>query len=499
MNMLSLYNTATRKIEEFRPIDPENVRMYSCGPTVYDYQHIGHMRTYVGDDILIRVLKEQGYKVKQVMNITDVGHLTSDGDTGEDKMEKGAKKAGMSVWEIAKMFERQFFDSLDKLNVQRPDVVMRATHYIKDQIELIEILEEKGFTYQIADGIYFDTSKFKGYSTLLGNKKEDLKAGARVEMVPGKKNPTDFALWKFDPEISKNGEVKRQMDWWFRGPFKGELYKQEQWEKLNELVKQGKVSEKEANEAQKTIGFPGWHIECSAMSMRALGPTFDIHTGGIDHITVHHPNEIAQSESASSVKFVNFWVHPAFLLVEGEKMSKSLENTYTVDDVMSKGFNPLSLRYLFLQTHYRQEMNFTWESLAGAQNALYRIYETASELSELGEVSPEYANKFYEAISNDLDMPKALSIIWELLRSKTPNPVKAATLYKMDEVFGLKIKENSKKLKNVPEEVLKMAKERDDLRRAKRYHLADQMRAKIEKMGFVVEDTKKGSRVTRRI
>ncbi len=293
--MLRLYNTLSRTIQDFKPLNNNQVGIYSCGPTVYDYQHIGHMRRYVGDDILVRVLKFNNYNVKHVMNITDVGHLVSDSDTGEDKMEK----FGMSVWEIAKKFEKQFFDSEKLLNIKKPDVVIRATDAIKDQIGLIQILEEKGFTYKIEDGIYFNTSKFPDYFKLSGQNPDELKAGARVAITEGKKNISDFALWKFSSQ-----NEKRAMEW----------------------------------DSPWGVGFPGWHIECSAMSMKNLGQTFDIHTGGIDHISIHHTNEIAQSQAATGRKFVNYWVHHNFLTVENEKMSKSLNNFYTVEDVVKKGF-----------------------------------------------------------------------------------------------------------------------------------------------------------------
>lgn len=459
--MLKLYNTLTRKIEEFKPMDPNFIRMYSCGPTVYDYQHIGHLRRYVGDDILIRVLEFNGYKVKHVMNITDVGHIVSDQDTGEDKVEKKAKEEGVSAWEIAKKFEKHFFYSCEKLNIEKPDVVMRATDYIKEQIDLIKILWGKGYTYKTSDGIYFDTSKFQNYSRLSGQKKEELKAGARIEMKE-KRNPTDFTLWKFSP--STDSGQKRQMEW------------DSPWGK----------------------GFPGWHLECSTMAMKTLGPTLDIHTGGIDHIAVHHTNEIAQSESATGKTFVNYWIHHAFLLVEGEKMSKSLKNYYTVDDVIKKGFDPLALRYLYLQTHYRQEMNFTWEALEGAQNALNRLREEVASFDKPEIGCSEFEQNFLEAVNDDLNMPNALSIVWELLKSNYPKSAKAESLYKMDEVLGLDLKKAQvKKPLEIPAEVLKLVKEREDLRKHKRFHLSDQLRNKIKKMGWEIEDKDGETRITR--
>lgn len=450
--MLRIYNTLTRKIEDFRPLKPPHVGMYACGPTVYDFQHIGHMRRYVGDDILVRTLKYNGFEVKHVMNITDVGHLTSDADTGEDKMEKGALEQNLSVWDLAKKFEKQFFQSMDALNIARPKVVVHATDAIKDQIELVKILEEKGFTYKTPDGIYFDSSKFKKYGELTRQSSKDLKAGARVDMGE-KKHPTDFALWKF------SGEAKRQMEW------------DSPWGK----------------------GFPGWHIECSAMSMKALGPSLDIHTGGIDHIPVHHTNEIAQSEAASGKKFVNYWVHHAFLLVEEQKMSKSLGNYITVQDVEKKGFDPMALRYLYLQTHYRQEMNFTWDALQGAQKALERLRGEVSTYEQPKIGCAEFEERFEAAINNDLNMPEALAIVWELVHSDYPTHAKAKSLFKFDKVLGFnltQIKSSALKVHNegVPGDIQKLVEEREKLRKERRFHLADQLRNKIIKMGYEVHD-----------
>lgn len=465
---MRIYNTLSRKVEEFKPLNPPHVGMYACGPTVYDYQHIGHMRRYVGDDILVRVLRSNNFDVKHVMNITDVGHLTSDADTGEDKMEKGAKAQHLSVWDLAVKFERQFFDSCKDLNIVRPDVVVHATERIEDQIELIKILEEKGFTYKTSDGIYFDTSKFKDYGKLGGQSSKEIKPGARVEMGE-KKHPTDFALWKFSPNPPAGGS-KRQMEW------------DSPWSK----------------------GFPGWHIECSAMSMKELGPTFDIHTGGIDHISIHHTNEIAQSEVASGKPFVKYWVHHAFLLVNGEKMSKSLGNFITVQNVVEKGFDPLALRYLFLQTHYRQEANFTWEALEGAQKALERLRNDVQSYDEpkVGSRSPslrsgvsgrgaEFEQRFNDAVNNDLNMPEALAIVWELVKSDYPSSAKAESLFKFDKVLGLNLKSQTPKSKrdeNIPENVQKLVQEREELRKQKRFHLSDQLRNKIKKLGWEVHD-----------
>ncbi len=469
--MLKIFNTLTRQIEDFQPIDAYNVKVYACGPTVYDYAHIGHMRRYVGDDILIRVLEFDGYKVTHAMNITDVGHLVSDQDTGEDKMEKGAKKLGLSVNEIAKKFENQFINSMKLLGNKMPDLLLRATEHIQEQIELIQILEEKGFTYKTKDGIYFDTSKFPEYDQLSKQPLENIKAGVRIDLGE-KRNPTDFALWKFSYsngrsfDSAQDGSAsRRQMEW----------------------------------ESPWGVGFPGWHIECSAMSMKALGLSFDIHTGGIDHINIHHTNEIAQSEAASGKKFVNYWVHHNFLTVEDEKMSKSLGNFYTVEDIVKQGYEPLALRYLYLQTHYRQEMNFTFDALKAANVALNKLRDEVLSWDDPdGKGVEDYENLFFETINNDLNMSKALSIVWETVKSNYPTSAKKETILRFDKVLGLDL-ENAqkyrKRIDKVSEKVLKMVEERERLRKEKHYHMADELRFKIQKMGYDVEDKKEGPKI----
>src|SRR3989344_3757465 len=324
--MLKLYNTLTRKKEIFKSILDKKVGLYTCGPTVYLYQHIGNLRSYVFSDILKRVLLFNGYNVRHVVNVTDVGHLTSDADVGEDKMEKAAQKEGKTAKDIAHFYFSVFKNDLEKLNILQPDLWPKATEHIKEQIGIIKILEKKGFTYETEDGIYFDTSKLKDYGKLARLNIKGLKEGARVD-VRGKKNKTDFALWKF------SGDEKRQQEWGFKG----------------------------------RMGFPGWHIECSAMSMKYLGKHFDIHTGGEDHIAVHHTNEIAQSEAATGNKFVNYWLHGAFLTFKGEKVSKSKGGLYTVSELEEKGYSPLDFRYLCLLTHYRKSLNFSLENLDAAR------------------------------------------------------------------------------------------------------------------------------------
>lgn len=484
--MLKLYNTLSRSIETFTPLHYTVVGIYSCGPTVYDYQHIGHMRRYVGDDILIRILQWNGYDVTHVMNITDVGHLVSDDDAGEDKMEKGAKKFGMSVWDIAKKFEKQFFDSTDALNIMRPDVLMHATDYIDEQIALIELLEKKGFTYQIADGIYFDTSKFPDYFKLSRQNPEDLKAGARVEMVEGKKNISDFALWKFSYPNGRSFDAaqddsasRRQMEW------------DSPWGK----------------------GFPGWHIECSAMAMDVLGSTLDIHTGGIDHIAIHHTNEIAQSEAATGKQFVNYWVHHNFLVVDNQKMSKSLGNFFTVQDVIEKGYDPLALRYLYLQTHYRQEMNFTWESLNAARIAYQRLIREVSSIkyqvlssgemhvSMDADAEKVFEQRFIDALNDDMNTAKALAVMWETINSRLPANEKMTALSVMNQLLGLQLferEEQEEKVTSVPQEIEDMVKEREAFRQAGDFAAADELRKKIEEVGYIVTDTKEGSQVTKK-
>ncbi|HSW88658.1 MAG TPA: cysteine--tRNA ligase [Candidatus Saccharimonadales bacterium] len=494
--MLKLYNTLTRSIEEFKPLDPQKVTMYSCGPTVYDYQHIGHMRRYVGDDVLARVLKLNGFIVKRVMNITDVGHLVSDSDEGEDKMEKGARKFGMSVWKIAKMFEKQFVESCESLLIEKPNILMHATDYIKEQIDLIRVLEEKGFTYQISDGIYFDTSKFPEYTKLSRQKEDALKAGARVEMTEGKKQATDFALWKFSypngrsfDSAQDDAAKRRQMEW----------------------------------ESPWGIGFPGWHIECSAMSLEGLFKAFtdgkllqdkvrtiDIHTGGIDHIAIHHTNEIAQAEAATDKKFVDYWVHHNFLQVNGEKMSKSLGNFYTVQDVIDKGFDPMALRYLYLQTHYRQEMNFTWESLEAAEKGLQRLRGEIAKLSKdatfpphlnplpHGEEKNEFQEKFLDAVNDDMNMAKALAVVWELMKSDFSDKEKTNSVIAMDNVLGLELfkKDQLRTTYKIPEEVKKLVEQREVFRKQKDFKKSDELRDEISERGYEIKDTPSGPQIT---
>jgi cysteinyl-tRNA synthetase len=462
--MLKLYNTLTRKKEIFKPLKGKRVGLYTCGPTVYYFAHIGNLRTYIFEDILKRVLEYNGYKVRHVMNITDVGHLTSDADTGEDKIELGAKRERKTAWEIAEFYTKAFKNDLKLLNIKEPNVWIKATETIADQINLIKILEKKGFTYKISDGIYFDTSKLKNYGRLWP-KKMELKAGARIEMVPGKKNPTDFALWKFTPP-----GVKRQMEWdspWGRG-------------------------------------FPGWHTECVVMSIKELGVPFDIHCGGVDHILIHHTNEIAQAEAAFGKVFANFWLHGEFLVLEKEKMAKSKWEIITLEKLIEKGFNPLAYRYFCLGTHYRKKLQFSWQGLKASQNALNNLYQRILEIKEKKiphfsrsrkvEDGNFYREKFLEFINDDLNMPKALALTWKLIDDKNlSDKEKYSLLLDFDKVFGL----NFEKLKKpkIPEKIKKLAKIREEYRKEGDFKSADEIRKKIKEMGYWVEDTKEGPKI----
>lgn len=441
-----LYNTLTSKKEIFKPIYEKKVRMYHCGPTVYDFAHIGNMRAYVFADILRRTFEYFGYQVKQVINITDVGHLVSDTDEGEDKIEKTAKKEGKTAEEIARFYENAYYKDLANLNINIKNTVFpRATEHISEQIEIIKILEEEEVAYKISDGIYFDTSRFAEYGKLGNINIKEQKEGSRVEVNNEKRNPVDFALWKFSKP-----EEKRLQEW----------------------------------ESPWGVGFPGWHIECSAMSRKYLGQPFDIHTGGIDHIPVHHNNEIAQSECAFSVPLANFWLHNEFLTVEGEKMSKSLGNIFTIDNLKERSVYPLAFRLWLLSGHYRSPMNFTWDSVLGSQKSLEKLVFEFDNLPN-EELDKEIIIEFEKLISDDLDTPKALALLHESYSSKKSKK----TIVEMDKVLGLNIEKLSKEIKeDVPEEILKMKKERDKARLAKNWQKSDELRAEIEKEGFILED-----------
>ncbi len=485
---MRLYNTLSRQIEEFQPLSQNEVGLYACGFTVYDYTHLGHLRRYTMDDVLIKTLRHAGYKVKFVQNVTDVGHLSSDADTGEDKLEKGAKKYHQSVWEIAKKFEDYYWRSMDLMGNFKPDISCKATEHIEAQIDLVSELEKNGMTYVIeGDGVYFDTSKIDDYGKLAQLQLAGQQVGARLEVVPGKKNPSDFALWKFE----RPGE-NRQMVW------------SSPW-------------------AER--GFPGWHVECSAMARQYLGDQFDIHTGGIDHIPVHHTNEIAQSEAVTGKKpVVKYWVHHNFVLVNGQKMSKSLGNFFTIDDVIKKGFHPRALRLLFLTAHYRSEMNFTWQNLAGAQKTFHKLlgltvlYRKEQDRLALSEEKMQkvdnYRARFFAALENDLSTPEAMSVMWEMLKSNIPSSDKYDLLIDFDEVLGLGLRQAEQFLseiaaageggavsgsdRDLSPTVNKLLEVRKAARASQNWQLADQLRGELSDLGFEVEDQPDGSQFLRR-
>lgn len=449
---MHLYNTLSRTVEKFHPLRPPAVTMYCCGPTVYDFTHIGHLRKYTMDDVLRRALTYTGYEVKHVMNITDVGHLVGDGDTGEDKMETGAKKYGKTVWEVAQMYTDFFTRSMKAMNVLTPSVVCKATDHISGMIEMIMRLEKKGYTYQTDEAVYFDTSKFTGYEALSGQKQDEKKVAARSEVVEdmSKKNPADFALW-----FKRVGKFTDHTMHW---------------------------------DSPWGDGFPGWHIECSAMSRQYLGDQIDIHTGGIDHIPVHHTNEIAQSEAASAKHpFVKYWIHHNHLMVEGTKMSKSLGNFLTIDDIVKKGFDPMALRLLFLQTHYRNEMNFTWAALEAAQTAYTRFVH---RLREGGDADHVLDDEFATAIRDDLDTSVALSV---LLKAKN---IEQAV--RLDAVLGLGIQSALTSEDVIPPEIQELTQKRFEAKRQKDYVTADALRVQIESKGYKLLDDKDGSRAVKK-
>lgn len=457
---MKLFNTLTRSIEEFKPIVDGRVGMYVCGPTVYDYAHIGHARTYINSDVLARALRWLDYEVKVVMNVTDVGHLTSDADSGDDKMEKKARQEGRDIWEIAEHYSKDFFLMLDKINVVKPDVVARVTDNIGEQIELIKVLEKKGFTYKTSDGVYFDSTRFLDYGKMARLDVKGLIEGARVKKNLEKKSVTDFALWKFSPK-----DEKRQMEW--KSPW--------------------------------GVGFPGWHIECSAISMKYLGKTIDVHTGGIDHVPIHHTNEIAQSEACTGKKFVNYWFHSNFLDIDGEKMSKSLKNFIRVSDLEIRGYEPRILRYLFLTGHYRTKMNFTYKSLDGAREAYKKLRALARSWSgDKGRTKlssekfakvQELSLEFREALESDLNMPQALAVVFKMAKSNIPEHDKWELISDWDQVLGLDLASKTKE-EVMPVEVKELIKKRSDLRAKKKWDEADKVREEIEGKGFKIADDK---------
>ncbi len=456
---LSLYNTKTRSIEAFTPLNEGVVTLYACGPTVYDYTHIGHMRKYIGDDILRRTLTLLGYNVTHVMNITDVGHLTNDSDQGDDKFEAKAQAEGKSVWDIANLYTDYFHTTMKSVNVLPPTHEAKATDHIKEMTALVEVLIAKGFAYETAEAIYFDVSKDAEYGKLSRQKLSEKEHGVRADVVtdPDKRNPADFSLW-----FKRVGKfADHAMHWPNPNKIEGE-------------------------------GFPGWHIECSAMAMKYLGDTIDIHTGGIDHIPVHHENEIAQSECATGHEFVRFWVHHEFLNVDGEKMSKSKHNFYTLQDIEGHTIDPVAMRLLCMQTSYRKPLNFTWESLLAADAQLKKLQKFASTHSSLGLIDDNFLTAFTEALADDLNTAKALAVVWEMLGDSALDPKdKWATLLAMDTVLGLNLADIEKFTPT--EEALALALKRDSARAQKDYALSDTLRDELEALGYTVLDTTEGT------
>lgn len=456
---ICLSNTLTRKKEKFISNTPGKVGIYSCGPTVYWNQHIGHMYAYVQWDILVRSLRFAGYEVKWVMNITDVGHMTSNEDTGEDKMEKGAKREGLTVWQVADKYIAQFRDSLKLLGIKGPDVLCRATENIPEQIKLNQLIEKNGFTYTTKKGLIYDTSKFPDYAKFANLNLDEMKTGSDVEIDPEKKLPWDFFLWAIKP--------KHIMKW--PSPW-GE-------------------------------GYPGWHIECTAMSTKYLGNNFDIHTGGADHISVHHTNEIAQGFAAFGKQTANYWLHNGWLTGKsGEKMSKSLGNFVTAQELVEKGYDPIAMRYLILTSHYKKGLNFSWDALASAQNALNNLRDLVASLksssrdrtvlsAEKENKINKYREKFIAVLADDINVPQALAVLWEVLKSNIPSVDKYDLAISFDEVLGLKLLEARNPNIEVPNNIKILMTKREHLRKEKKFEEADEIRKQIEDAGFEVKDT----------
>ncbi len=453
------YNTLTKKKELFKSLEPKKVKMYSCGPTVYKDATIGNMRTNLFQDTLRRVLEYNGYEVKQVMNITDVGHLVSDGDEGEDKMLKSAREEHKTPMEIAEYYTKLFFKDLERLNVEIPEVICKATDHIEEMLEMVQKIIENGYAYETSTAIYFDVSKLDEYGILSGINLREQKAGARVEVDPEKRNPYDFALWIKAPE---NHLMKWDSPW---GP-----------------------------------SYPGWHIECSAMSQKYLGEVFDIHTGGIDLIPTHHENEIAQSKGACGKIPAHYWMHGEYLLINGGKMSKSLGNVYLLDDIIKRGYDPLVYRLFNFSCHYKGKLNFTWEGIEAASTALTRLRDGYQKhltgMADVdGTIISEIENKFHQAINDDLNMPLAMSAVWEAVKYQDKSPKIAKLLEKFDTVLGLKITE--KREEEIPQEILELVEQRKVARNEKNWTESDRLRDLIAQKGYSVKDTKDGAEVSK--
>lgn len=453
------YNTLTKKKELFKSLEPKKVKMYSCGPTVYKDATIGNMRTNLFQDTLRRVLEYNGYEVKQVMNITDVGHLVSDGDEGEDKMLKSAREEHKTPMEIAEYYTKLFFKDLERLNVEIPEVICKATDHIEEMLEMVQKIIENGYAYETSTAIYFDVSKLDEYGILSGINLREQKAGARVEVDPEKRNPYDFALWIKAPE---NHLMKWDSPW---GP-----------------------------------SYPGWHIECSAMSQKYLGEVFDIHTGGIDLIPTHHENEIAQSKGACGKIPAHYWMHGEYLLINGGKMSKSLGNVYLLDDIIKRGYDPLVYRLFNFSCHYKGKLNFTWKGIEAASTALTRLRDGYQKhltgMADVdGTIISEIENKFHQAINDDLNMPLAMSAVWEAVKYQDKSPKIAKLLEKFDTVLGLKITE--KREEEIPQEILELVEQRKVARNEKNWTESDRLRDLIAQKGYSVKDTKDGAEVSK--
>lgn len=443
--MLKLYNTLSRKKEIFKPIINGKVGIYTCGPTVYWFAHVGNMRAYIFSDVLRRILEYDGFKVKHVINVTDVGHLTSDADEGGDKVEEAAKKAGKTAKEISHFYFDAFHEDFKKLNLLEPFKWSWATEHIEEQVAMIKVLEKKGFTYETTDGVYFDTSKFEDYGKLSRKKIEGLEGGRRVDLRE-KKNKTDFALWKF------SRDEKRQQEW----------------------------------DSPWGVGFPGWHIECSAMNSKYLGKTFDIHTGGEDHVPIHHENEIAQSTCANGVAPVNYWMHGAFLEIKGGKMSKSVGGIKTIGELEKEGIDALAYRYFTFTAHYRKPLTWSDEAIGSAVSSYKRLKNICSSLKDDRKVNKKYLTEFGKRIDDDLDMPGAMAVLWKLVRDEKATG-KVGTIKEMEKVFGLGLLE--KEEVKVPKKVEELRDEMDKAREEKNYENSDNLRNEIEKEGFKVKST----------
>jgi len=455
---MKIYNTLSREKEEFIPLDKSAVRIYSCGPTVYQYAHVGNLRTYIFMDLLRRTLKWNGYQLKHVMNITDVGHLVSDNSEGEDKMAKSAREQQKSPWEIAEYFTDIFLKDIDRLNIDRPEIIPKATEHIQDMIDFVRGLEQKGFAYETSDGIYFDIGKFSGYGKLSRLNLEEQQAGARVEVNEEKRHPADFAIWKKAPK-------EHIMQW------------PSPW----------------------GMGYPGWHIECSAMGLCYLGEEFDIHTGGVDHIPIHHENEIAQSEGLLGHSSVRYWMHGEFMLVDGGKMSKSLGNTYTLDQLEEMGYSPLSFRYFCLNAHYRSKLNFTFEAMDAAKKSLKNLKAAVYAHKDAdgivsNEVLSNFRDEFESAINDDLNVPRALGVVWNMAKYSVKSDMLYRLILECDRITALDLDAVPEKDTEtaIDDEITALIAARQAARKAKNWAEADRIRDQIKDMGIILEDTSEG-------